>query len=145
MCELISAANEDVTKKYAEGVGVRANPRKVEDGPNLEAKFLQEVHNTSVRDHDGSVERAQRDTDLMIEDLTVQLDNALIKLNSVTVQLNLQRKFSNFMQSLWRHAEDELAKIKNTRWNRLKRWAKGQWEYDIYRTNDKKDWSGNAG
>lgn len=128
-----------MTDDSTEGLTRNSKP-KIKDDLNLEAKFLQEVHNTSVRDHDGSAERQLRDTDLMIEDLTVQLNTAQSNYMAEVKASTEQKKFlqtavfnSNLFYALWFSAEDELAKIKNTRWNRFKRWAKEQWEYDIYR------------
>lgn len=131
----ISEDNDPQTdlKKWPDGYGVRANPRKAEDDPNLETKFKQELNNPAVRDHDGSVAQQLHDTDLMIEDLTVQLAEAQLGAENIKVYAN--RCFNMYLNQF----EENLAlrakvrKYENNTWRKLAAWFKKEWYYDIYR------------
>ena len=114
------------------GRSVRSAQPKAIDDPNLDAKFKQEVHNRSVRDHDGVVEERQRSTDQLIEDLTLQLNASQFYGDIQRDRAERYRKKYHKMAAKWVAEFWKNKAYENTRWNRFKRWCKRQWEADIY-------------
>lgn len=114
------------------GRSVRSAQPKAIDDPNLDAKFKQEVHNRSVRDHDGVVEERQRSTDQLIEDLTLQLVEAQKAAEFYKITARVNNCMYKATWECWQKTRLELEELKNTKWNRFKRWCKRQWEADIY-------------
>ena len=140
--------------------GVRANPRKAEDDPSIEAKFKQGVNNPSVREHDHAVYEQQALTDSIIEDTTEQLNAAqqerdLLKTDLELAKQALDKKNIEYLrlQNAWiRVAQNnarlrrllkrstqintelriENYKLKNRFWYRVGQWLKREWEADIY-------------